>query len=75
MPIKSYVLIPQQDKTTQLLQELSLIEQCESQVAENKDVIVAVTDTPSEVADKELYKQIEQLPSLAHITLVSGFND
>ncbi len=75
MPIKSYILIPKDNRLPELIEELSHIEQCEIEKAKNKDVLIAVTDTATEEEDKKTLNQIEACQELAHITMVSGFDE
>jgi nitrate reductase NapAB chaperone NapD len=74
MPIKSYLAHPQSGKKEALIQELSKFENCEIVPAENEDLLVVVTDTSDEIADKKLTEQIEAIDSLKLLALVSGFN-
>jgi len=74
MPIKSYLAHPQSEKKELLIQALSKLENCEIFPAENEDLLVVVTDTPDETADKKLTQQIEAIDSLKLLALVSGFN-
>ena len=74
MPIKSYLAHPHEGKKEQLIQELLSLENCEVIPAENKDLLVVVTDTPDEIGDKKLTEQIEAIDSLKLLALVSGFN-
>lgn len=74
MPIKSYLAHPHTGKKEQLIQELLNLENCEVIPAENKDLLVVVTDTLDEIGDKKLTEQIEAIDSLKLLALVSGFN-
>ncbi|MCD8399986.1 hypothetical protein [Tenacibaculum finnmarkense] len=74
MPIKSYLAHPHQGKKQELQKALIIIDGCEIISAENKNVIVLVTDTIDDDTDKILKESIENLPSLKLLALVSGFN-
>ena len=74
MPIKSYLAHPHDGQKNTLIQELSVIKNCEVIPSENKDVIVVVTETIDESEDKSLSEKIEAIGSLKLLTLVSGFN-
>lgn len=74
MPIKSYLAHPHDGKKEDLIKALSAINQCEIIPAENKDVLVVVTETEDDEEDKNLKEKIEALNSLKLLALVSGFN-
>lgn len=74
MPIKSYILIPNQNELALLTEELSVLKECNVHPAENKEVLVLVTDTENEEKDKTLLSQIENSKHLQHMSLVSGFD-
>ncbi len=73
MPIKSYILHCKEDKKEKLLKELLSFSNCEVIPAQNKDVIILVSDTDTEESDKELYNKLVELQDLKHLSLVSGF--
>lgn len=74
MPIKSYLAHPEQGKKHELIKALSAIESCEVIPADNKDIIVLVTDTENNVEEDLLKKQIDAIDSLKLLAMVSGFN-
>lgn len=74
MPIKSYLAHPHQGKKEELQKALAIISGCEIIPAENKNVLIVVTDTIDDDTDKNLKESIENLPSLKLLALVSGFN-
>ena len=73
MPVKSYIVIPQSDQKGSLVKDIGRMEGCEIHPAENKEVLVLVTDTESEIDDKELYAKLESNKNIKHISLVSGY--
>lgn len=75
MPVKSYIVIPQKGKTDTLKSILKNIDGVEIAPSLNKDVIVVVTETPSEEKDKELYNDLNQMETIQFITLVSAFSE
>ncbi|PCI31441.1 MAG: hypothetical protein COB60_11750 [Flavobacteriaceae bacterium] len=75
MPIKSYILHPLDGEKQLLIKELSQFPECEITPAENHEIIVLVTDTDSEIADTNLFNKLNELKSLKHMSLVSGFED
>ncbi|WP_299215220.1 hypothetical protein [uncultured Aquimarina sp.] len=74
MPIKSYLAHPHIGKKNELAETLSKIDQCEVMPAENKNVIVLVTETDTDQEDEQLKEKLETIPSLKLLALVSGFN-
>lgn len=73
MPIKSYIIIPQPDQKQHLIEDIGGLSGCEILPAENKEVLVLVTDTEDEKEDKILLSQIESNRNIKHISLVSGY--
>ena len=74
MPIKSYLVYPHDNQKNTLLKKLSAIEQCETYPAENKDLIVLVTDTGGKHQEEELQQKLQSIPELKMLSMVSGFN-
>ena len=74
MPIKSYLAHPHSGKKEALIQEILNLENCEVIPAKNEELLVVVTDTSDDIADKKLTEQIEAIDSLKLLALVSGFN-
>lgn len=74
MPIKSYLAHPKEGKKEDLLMALSKINHCEVIPAQNKDVIVLVTDTKSEIEENILKEKLEAIESLKLFSMVSGFD-
>ncbi len=73
MPIKSYIAHPHNDKYQELLSELSNITDCDIIPSENKEIIIVVTDTKSDLEDKNIQIEINAINSLNILSLVSGF--
>ena len=74
MPIKSYLAVPVTGKRNELISELKKINEVELEASSNKDVIVVLTDTATNMEDKQLVAQLNELESLQLITLVSAFS-
>lgn len=74
MPIKSYLAHPHDGQKKALVEALSAFEECEILPAENREVVVLVTETDSRDEDEQLVATLEKLPSLKFLSLVSGFN-
>ncbi len=74
MPIKSYIAYPLEGKKDVLIDALKEIKQCEIIPSRNEEIVVVVTETPSDKEDIKLKELIDNLESLKMISLVSGFN-
>jgi len=75
MPIFSYLAIPRDGDRELLCSELARIEHCQIIPADNREVIVLVTDTPDESVEKELQKKLKGLESLHSLSLSFGYNE
>ena len=74
MPIKSYLAHPQDGEKDTLIKALPTIDECEVIPAENKDLLVIVTDTETDEDEEKLKTKIEAIESLKLLAMVSGFN-
>ena len=74
MAIKSYLAHPNKGQKDKLINELSALKNCEIIPAENKEVIILITETENDNEDKMLKEKIETFNSLKLLALVSGFN-
>lgn len=74
MPIKSYLAHPHNGKKNELVQALSNIDQCEVMPAQNKDLLILITETESNTEEEILKEKLEALKSLKLLAMVSGFN-
>ncbi len=74
MPIKSYLVHPHEGKKEFLIQVLSQIEECEVLPAENREVMILVTETNSRQQEDILKEKLESIPSLKLLAMVSGFD-
>ncbi len=74
MPIKSYLAHPQEGKKEALMEALSKIDHCDVIPAENKELLIVVTDTESKTDDEKVKESIEAIKYLKLLALVSGFN-
>ncbi|MEE9362301.1 MAG: hypothetical protein V3U92_06870 [Cellulophaga sp.] len=74
MPIKSYLAYPQEGKKSELRDALIAIGVSEVIPAENKDLLIVVTDTETQFEDENIKEKIEIIKVLKLLTLVSGFN-
>lgn len=74
MPIKSYLAHPHDGKKENLIQALQEFEFCEVIPAENKNLLILVTETDTKEQEDQLKEQIESIDSLKLLAMVSGFN-
>ena len=74
MPIKSYLAHPHQGKKMELYQTLSGLSKCEVIPAENKDLLILVTDTDSSSEEDRLQEKLQAIDSMKLLAMVSGFN-
>ena len=74
MPIISYLAHPHEGKKVELQEALSTMGQCEVIPAENKNLLIIVTDTDTDDEQYDLKERIEAIESLKLLALVSGFN-
>lgn len=75
MPIISYLAYPAPGKRNVLALALSAIPRCETIAATNMDVLVLVTETSDEEAERRLQEQLSRISSLHVLVMVSAFAD
>ena len=74
MPIKSYLAHPHNGKKGTLIKAISQLSNCDVIPAENKDLLIVVTDTNDKIEDEQLKEKLEALDSLKLLAMVSGFD-
>ena len=75
MPVKSYLAFPHPGKKGDLESALIALLKCDVIPSKNIDILVVVTDTQNEKEEEDLLNKINNIESLDHLTLVSGFSD
>ena len=75
MPIFSYLAYPVQEAKDELLKDLEALDHCEVLPAENKEVLILVTDTPDEESEEALKKKLKGLKSLQSLGMTFGHVD
>lgn len=75
MPIFSYLAIPKEGARDLLCAELSSLKFCQVIPADNKDVVVLVTDTPDMNTEQNLQKKLKELDSLQSLSLAFGYDE
>ncbi|MDH3394351.1 MAG: hypothetical protein OEL66_10115 [Desulfobulbaceae bacterium] len=74
MPILSYLALPHTGGMEELCADLNGMEYCEIISSVNQEVVVLVTDTPDEAAEKTLQKSLKKLPSIQSLSMTFGHN-
>ena len=75
MPIFSYLAMPKEGARETLSAALQALPYCEIIPADNVDVLVLVTDTPDESAQRDLQEQLQKIPSLQSLSMAFGYSD
>jgi hypothetical protein len=75
VPIKSYIAWPAPGKTAALESALLALPGCEVLPAENRDLLLLVTDTAGEAEEKALGAALEEIESLQCLSLVAGVTE
>jgi nitrate reductase NapAB chaperone NapD len=73
MPVCSYVVIPEPGATAAVQERLSSLPGCETVRAENREVLLLVTDTDSAEQEEQLRRRVEATPGI--LTVVLAFGD
>lgn len=75
MPIFSFLAHPEMSMKDELIKDLSSMKYCEVKIAEDQDVLILLTDTPDEEANKNLIDSIKELRSLQSLSMTFGHID
>ena len=75
MPVFSYLAYPIQGAKEQLINELGALAYCEVTPSENEEVLILVTDTPDEEAEKKLQEKLKTVKSLESLGMTFGHAD
>ena len=75
MPVFSYLAYPEAGSKDQLLKDLESLQYCEATPAKNQDLLILLTDTPNQDAEKQLQKQLKALKSLQSLSMTFGHTD
>jgi nitrate reductase NapAB chaperone NapD len=73
MPVCSYVVIPEPGSAAAVAARLAALPGCETVRAENRDVILLVTDTSSDAEEAALRRALDATPGI--LTIVLAFGD
>ncbi len=72
MPICSYVVFPQQDKAQEVARRLGEIPNCEVVPAENRSLMILVTDTETAADEQVLQRQLNSIEDIECMALTFG---
>lgn len=75
MPVFSYIAYPVNGAKTKLLKDLKAMDYCEVEPADNKDILILITDTPDEKQEKILQQKLKNLKSLQSLGMTFGHTD
>jgi nitrate reductase NapAB chaperone NapD len=72
MPICSYLVMPEPGATDAVRERLSALPGCDVLQAENRDLLVLVTDTADRAAEAALRARVEALEGIGALVLTFG---
>lgn len=72
MPVCSYLVIPERGAAETLARRLEALPGCDVARAENRDVLLLVTDTPGPQEDRELRGTLEEMDGIHALVLAFG---
>lgn len=72
MPVLSYLAWPATGRKQALTSTLAQMPECEVIESDNDDLLIVVTHTEGEDAERKLEKRLDSIDSLAMLTLVFG---
>lgn len=71
MPVCSYLVVPGEDRRV-VAGRLSALDGCHAIAAENRDVIMLVTESDDDAAEAELRARLEEVPGIQSMVLTFG---
>ena len=75
MPVFSYLAFPTQGNKLALQHALKRLAHCEVAPADNKDVLILVTDTPDEQTEQDLQRKLNRIECLQSLNMTFGHLD
>ena len=75
MPVFSYLAYPKRGAKQDLLKDLSTLDYCEATPADNQNILILITDTPDEDAEKALQEKLKGLTTLESLGMAFGHVD
>jgi len=75
VPIKSYIAWPRTGNGAALSSKLAALPGCEVHGAENRDILLLITDTSDDSAEDALQTELGRIEALECLTLVAGVGE
>lgn len=72
MPICSYLVISEDGATDRVRERLASLPGCNPVQAENRDVLILVTDTPGLAEENDLRRSVEAIEGIQALLLTFG---
>lgn len=72
MPICSYLVITERGATETVSERLARLPGCDAVRAENRDVLILVTDTPGLEEESDLRRRVEAIDGIQALLLTFG---
>jgi nitrate reductase NapAB chaperone NapD len=72
MPIRSYVVLPEAGARDAVAKRLKSIPACDALPAENRDLVLLVTDTETGDEDEALFETVRQVVGVRSLVLTFG---
>jgi nitrate reductase NapAB chaperone NapD len=72
VPVCSYVVFPEDGRTTPLLHTLNQLPGCEARAAENREMLILVTSTDTAEADRALRERLEAERDIQCLVMAFG---
>lgn len=75
MPVFSYLAYPVKGRKQGLMKALSTLAHCSVLAADQEEVLLLVTDTPDDDAERRLQDQLKALDALQSLSMTFGHRD
>ena len=72
MPICSYLVIPEPAAKERVRRQLEVVDGCEVVEAQNRDVLILVTDTPGLEEEERLRRAVERMDGIEALLFTFG---
>lgn len=72
MPVCSYLVVPRAGAGSEVARRMAALPGCDVTRAENRDVLLLVTDTPGPDEDRELRRTLESMEGIQALVLAFG---
>ena len=73
--IQSYLVFPAEGRMAEVAAALEALPECEVRPAENRPVLILVTEATGGAAQHSLERRLESIEHIAAISLVSGWSE